>query len=42
MMRDERGPNLPMNLLGMVGTRSTASPYLPEVRDAVERTGVQL
>jgi hypothetical protein len=28
---------LPLNLLGMVGTRSTASPYLPEVRDAVER-----
>jgi hypothetical protein len=26
-----------VNLLGMVGTRSTASPCLPEVRDAVER-----
>ena len=28
---------LPLNLLRMVGTRSTASSYLPEVRDAVER-----
>ncbi len=28
---------LPLNLLGMAGMRSTASPYLPAVGDAVER-----
>jgi len=31
------GVHRPMALLGMAGTRSTASPYIPEVGDAVER-----